>query len=262
MDLRLRGRTVVVTGASSGIGLTTVRHLVEEGARVVACARDLGRLEQAIGEIQGIEPGQVHLVSCDVTDRGQVERMVSDAVETMGGIDGLVCNAGRSLMAPLSETTDEQIREEIELKIFGAWNVIRAAGPALASSDAASVVVINAILAKQPETRLAVTSAARASLLNLTKTLSVELATEGVRVNSVCLGLVDTGQWRRRFEAADTELNYEQWSAQIAAERGIALGRFGTAEEVAFPIVSLLSPRSSYTTGISLDIGGGVARHV
>lgn len=262
MDLRLHGRIVLVTGASSGVGLATVRHLVEEGARIVACARNLPRLEQAIGDIDGIQPGQVRLVGCDVTDRGQVERMVSDAVRAMGGLDGLVCNAGRSLMAPLSESTDEQVREEIELKIFGAWNVLRAARPALAASDAPSVVIINAILAKQPETRLALTSAARAALLNLTKTLSVELAAEGVRVNSVCLGLVDTGQWRRRYEAAGTELDYEQWSAQIAEERGIALGRFGTADEVAFPIVSLLSPRSSYTTGISLDIGGGVARYV
>lgn len=260
MDLQLSGRTVVVTGASSGVGLATTGYLVGEGACVVACARDLGRLQQAVARLEG--PGRVHGVACDVTDRGQVEAMVAEGAEVFGGIDGLVCNAGRSLMASLSDTTDEQIHEEFELKVFGAWNVIRAARKHLAVSDAASVVVVNAILAKQPEARLAVTSAARAALLNLTRTLSQELGAEGIRVNSVALGLVDTGQWRRRYEAAGTSLSYDEWSAEIAADRGISLGRFGRAEEVAFPIVSLLSPLSGYCTGATIDVGGGVSRYV
>jgi NAD(P)-dependent dehydrogenase (short-subunit alcohol dehydrogenase family) len=260
MDLQLDGRVVVVTGASSGVGLATTRYLVQEGARVVASARDLSRLRQAVGDLPG--PGSVHAVACDVTDRTAVEAMVAEGVDVFGGVDGVVCNAGRSVMASLSETSDEQIREEFDLKIFGAWNVIRAARKHLAASGAASVVNVNAILARQPEARLAVTSAARAALLNLTRTLSQELGPEGIRVNSVALGLVDTGQWRRRFEAAGTSLTYEEWSAGIAADRGISLGRFGRAEEVAFPIVTLLSPLSSYCTGATIDVGGGVSRYV
>jgi NAD(P)-dependent dehydrogenase (short-subunit alcohol dehydrogenase family) len=260
MDLQLSGRVVVVTGASSGVGLATTRYLVAEGASVIACARDRERLEKALADLDG--PGRTHGVACDVTDRGQVEAMVAEGAEVFGAVDGLVCNAGRSLMATISETTDEQIREEFDLKIFGAWNVVRAARPHLARSDAASVVNVNAILARQPETRLGVTSAARAGLLNLTRTLSAELGPEGIRVNSVCLGLVDTGQWRRRYEAAGTSLGYDEWAAEIAADRGIALGRFGRAEEVAFPIVTLLSPLSGYCTGATIDVGGGVARYV
>jgi len=121
---------------------------------------------------------------------------------------------------------------------------------------------VNAILAKQPETRLAATSAARAALLNFTRSLASELGPDGIRVNSVCLGLIDTGQWRRRYEVAGTPQSYEGWSAEIAADRGIALGRFGRAEEVAFPVVTLLSPLSGYCTGASIDVGGGVSRYV
>lgn len=260
MDLQLGGRVVVVTGASSGVGLATTRYLVAEGARVIAAARNLQRLQQAVGELPG--PGAVHAVACDVVDRASVEAMVAEGVAVFGGVDGLVCNAGRSFMASITDTTDEQIREELELKVFGAWNVIRAAREHLAASDAASVVNVNAILARQPEARLAITSAARAALLNLTRTLSQELGPQRIRVNSVALGLIDTGQWRRRYEAADTAQSYEEWSADIAADRGIPLGRFGRAEEVAFPIVTLLSPLSSYCTGTTIDIGGGVSRYV
>jgi NAD(P)-dependent dehydrogenase (short-subunit alcohol dehydrogenase family) len=126
------------------------------------------------------------------------------------------------------------------------------------------VVNVNAVLARQPEPRLAATSAARAGLLNLTRTLASDLAGEGIRVNSVLLGLIDTGQWRRRFDQRTNDLDqsWEEWSAALAADRGIALGRLGTAREVSYVITTLLSPRASYVTGTSIDVAGGVGRYV
>jgi NAD(P)-dependent dehydrogenase (short-subunit alcohol dehydrogenase family) len=264
MDLRLNGRVIVVTGASSGVGLAVARYLVAEGAHVVACARDLDRLHRATDVLTGHRDGfgRIRPVACDVTDRDQVDAMLADAVAQFGGVDGVVCNAGRSLMARLDDTADDQVRTEFELKVFGAWNVIRAAHPSLATSDAASVVVVNAVLARQPEARLAATSAARAALLNLTHTLSVELGAEGIRVNSVALGLIDTGQWRRRFEESHTALPYDRWTADLAADRGVSLGRLGAADEVAFPIVALLSPLSGFCTGAVLDVDGGAHRYI
>ncbi|MER5389713.1 SDR family oxidoreductase [Saccharopolyspora sp. NPDC002686] len=256
MDLDLTGRTVVVTGASSGVGLATAKMLIAEGANVAACARDADRLKTAFDGLP------VHLGTCDVLDESAVQDFVAQAAEAFGGIDGVVNNAGRSLMARLSETEDRQWREELELKIFSVLHVVRATQPWLRESAAASVVNVNAILARQPEARLAATSAARAALLNLTKTLSGELAADGIRVNSVCLGLIDTGQWRRRYEASKSTLDFDAWSAELAADRGIPLGRLGTADEVAFPIVSLLSPRASYVTGSAIDVGGGIARYL
>ncbi|OYN95315.1 short chain dehydrogenase [Enemella evansiae] len=261
MDLQLSGRTVLVTGASSGVGLATTEFLLAEGAQVIAGARDLRRLTAAVEALPGAE--RALPLSCDVTARDQVETTVQRGIQHFGALDGLVCNAGRSLMSTLTDASDDDIREEFELKIFGAWNVIRAARPQLAASDVGAVVNVNAILARQPETRLAVTSAARAGLLNLTRSMAAELAADGIRVNSVCLGLIDTGQWRRRFEeyaGAGGELDYQQWSADLATDRGITLGRLGTAAEVAYPIVTLLSPLASYITGTSIDVGGGVTR--
>ncbi|MFD4137646.1 SDR family oxidoreductase [Streptomyces sp. NPDC058572] len=259
MDLGLADRTIVVTGGSSGVGLATVGALIDEGARVAACGRDADRLAKAAAVI-----GSDRLLTgvCDVRDAHAVRGFTDRVAAEFGGIDGLVNNAGRSRMKRLDETTAEDWRDELELKFCGVLNPLHAARPHLRASDAASVVNVNAVLAKQPETRLITTGAARAGILNLSKSLSAELAPEGIRVNSVCLGLIDTGQWSRRHAAAGSATTYEEWQAELAADRGIALGRLGRAEEVAYAIVSLLSPRASYITGTAIDVCGGVGRSI
>ncbi|UUN25155.1 SDR family oxidoreductase [Streptomyces sp. FIT100] len=259
MDLGLADRTIVVTGGSSGVGLATVRALLDEGARVATCGRDAGRLAEAAAAL-----GTDRLLTqvCDVRDAEAVRTFIGRTAAESGGIDGLVNNAGQSRMKGLDESTAEDWRDELELKFSGVLNPLHAARPHLRASDAASVVNVNAVLAKQPETRLITTSAARAGILNLSKSLSAALAPDGIRVNSVCLGLIDTGQWTRRHAAAGTARTYEEWQAALAADRGIALGRLGRAEEVAYAIVSLLSPRASYITGTAIDVCGGVGRSI
>lgn len=259
MDLGLADRTIVVTGGSSGVGLATVRALLDEGAKVAMCGRDADRLAKAA---DGLRDDRLLTGVCDVRDATAVEEFVRRTAETFGGIDGLVNNAGQSRMKGLDASTADDWRDELELKFSGVLNPLHAARPHLAASQAASIVNINAVLAKQPETRLITTSAARAGILNLSKSLSVELAPQGIRVNSVCLGLVDTGQWTRRHAAADSGTSYEDWQAELAADRGIALGRLGRAEEVAYAVVALLSPRASYITGTSIDVCGGVGRSI
>jgi NAD(P)-dependent dehydrogenase (short-subunit alcohol dehydrogenase family) len=262
VDLQLSGRTFLVTGASTGIGLATAAMLLAEGANVGVCARDGARLEAAFDGLPAVAGARALCRTCDVLDAAAVEQFTTAVADEFDGIDGVVNNAGQSLMRPLFETTEQQWIDQVQLKVFSVLNTVRSALPWLRKAAQPSVVNVNAILARQPEARLAATGAARAALLNLSTSLAAELATDGIRVNSVCLGLIDTGQWRRRYEASGSELGYGEWAADIAADRGVALGRIGDADEVAFPIVGLLSSRSSYVTGASLDIGGGVSRYV
>jgi NAD(P)-dependent dehydrogenase (short-subunit alcohol dehydrogenase family) len=259
MDLSLTGRAYLVTGASSGVGLATARLLLAEGAHVAACARDGARLESAFAELPHAHGARSYTAACDVLDREAVAAFAEGAAAALGRLDGVVNNAGRSLMATVARTSADQWAEEFRLKIDSVLHTVTAAEPLLRASDAPSVVNVNAILSRQPEPRLGATSAARAALLNLSKTLSHDLAP--IRVNSVLLGLIDTGQWRRRFEDSGAA-DYDAWTGALAQDRGIALGRLGTADEVAYAIVALLSPRASYITGSSIDVGGGVARYV
>lgn len=257
MDLGLADRAYLVTGGSSGVGLATVRALLDEGAHVATCGRDAARLDR-IGTHE-----RLFTAVCDVRDADAVHRFVAASADAFGGrLDGLVHNAGQSRMKRLDETTAEDWRDELELKFAGVLNPLQAARDLLKRSDAASVVNVNAVLAKQPEPRLITTSAARAGILNLSKSLATELAPDGIRVNSVCLGLIDTGQWTRRHAAAGSGLSYEDWQAELAADRGIALGRLGRAEEVAYAVLALLAPRASYITGTGVDVCGGVGRGI
>ncbi|MDZ7911968.1 MAG: SDR family oxidoreductase [Rhodococcus sp. (in: high G+C Gram-positive bacteria)] len=260
MDLQMKDRTYLVTGGSSGVGLATVEALLEEGANVVTCARDEERLRGVVARLPGGE--RVLGLAADVRNPESVTALAHAAEARFGGIDGVVNNAGSSRMKPRSEATLDDWRDEMDLKFSSVLNTVDATLPMLRRSGIGSIVNISAVLARQPEVRLVTTSAARAGLLNLSKSLSIELAPEGIRVNSVSLGLVDTGQWRRRYEESGTSETFTEWEAEIAADRGIGLGRFGHADEVAAMIVTLLSPRSSYVTGTSLDVCGGVARYV
>jgi len=250
----------MVTGGSSGVGLATVAGLLEEGANVVTCARGLDALHDALADL-GSPGTRLLAVRCDVRDPASVAEMVELTKERFGGLDGLVNNAGQSRMKGLADAAVEDFLDELDLKFSPVLNTINAGLPLLRKSRSASIVNINAVLAKQPEPRLVTTSAARAGLLNLTRSMSIEYAADGIRVNSVCLGLIDTGQWRRRHETTDTVTPFAQWEREIAADRGIALRRFGTADEVAAMVITLLSPRASYVTGASLDVCGGVARY-
>jgi len=264
MNLELQNRVVVVTGGTSGVGLATARLFLHEGAAVAICGRDATRLAAAKATLLGnTDEKRLLAVQCDVLDQAAVARFADAVGKWSGGrCDILVNNAGQARMSTFADTTDDAWREELELKFFSQIYPVRVFKPMLDKSDAAAIVSVNSLLAYQPEPYMVATAAARAGAQSLLKSLATEFAPR-IRVNSVMLGLIDTGQWERRFQARENRAqSREDWLAETARTKHIPMQRLGTAEEVARAVVFLSSPTVAFITGAQLEVSGGTSRYI
>jgi NAD(P)-dependent dehydrogenase (short-subunit alcohol dehydrogenase family) len=251
VDLGLDGAVVVITGGTDGLGLALAERLVEEGARVAVCGRDGGRLDAAASHLgaSGLA------VRADVNELGDLEAFVAAAVGRWGRLDGVVNNAGQSAAAPLERIDDDAWEADLRLKVLAAARLTRLALPHLRAAGGGSVVNVLATGAKAPGAGSLPSTASRAAGLAMTKALSKELGADGIRVNALLVGLVESGQWRRRSEA--TGQSEPELYAGLAT--GVPLGRVGRAEEFADVAAFLLSRRSSYVTGSAINVDGGLS---
>jgi NAD(P)-dependent dehydrogenase (short-subunit alcohol dehydrogenase family) len=261
MTGRFDGRVKFVTGGSRGIGKAIVEQLASEGAKVAICGRSKERMENAQSQLLSFgDKEDIFASTCDVTSKSDVNWFINGTAEKFGGIDILVNAAGQSVMGYFFDITDEQWQEQIQLKFFAIIYAVRAAHPHLVKRGGGRIININATLAKEPERHMVATAATRAGLLNLSKTLSQELALDNILVNSVSLGLIRTDQWERRRLKNAPEMDPEEYYRDLAKKRNIPLGRVGEAEEVASVIVFLASDKASYVAGSTIETAGAIGK--
>lgn len=252
MDLRLHGRVIAITGGTDGLGLALASTLIEEGAHPVVCGRDEERVRTA-AELFG-DAGLA--LTADVTNAEDCQHFLDAAIQRFGRLDGLVNNAGRSAAGAIAESDDDEWREDYELKVIAALRLARLALPEL-ERHGGSIVNVLAIKGKAPDANSTPTAASRAAGLALTKALSAEVGPRGVRVNAVLIGLMESGQWRRR--ADDMGISEPEFYEMVLKFQKVPLGRFGRADEFGSLVTFLLSERASYLTGVGINLDGGLS---
>jgi 3-oxoacyl-[acyl-carrier protein] reductase len=258
MDLGIKGRAAIVTGASRGIGRETARQFLEEGVRVMICGRNPQTIEKARAELAQQTGGEVHAVVADMTKEADIARLVDAAQQKFGTIDILINNAGQMYSGRFDVMTDAGLKEQFETKIFGFLRAIRLVYPIMKAQKWGRIINIIGGAGKEPDPYMFGSGITNSGLLNITKSLSTEFGEDNVLVNAVCPGWVATNLWQRNAQGLQQELNAQtEEEARRLAARKNSLNRFGKPEELANAIVFLCSERSSYITGVSLNLDGG-----
>ena len=260
MDLQLKGKNTLITGASQGLGFATGSRLAIEGCNLVINSRNEIKLNAAAQRIQSEANTKVIGIAGDVTDPTFAIELIQKTKDVLGGIDLLVTNSGGPPAGNFETFDDETWQHAVELSFLSHVRLIRAALPSLRKSTAPSVLTVTSITVKEPLPNLILSNSVRLATAGLTKSLAQELGPDGIRFNSILPGWTITERVHnlisQRAEVNGT-LPEEEFQKQTAA---IPLRRMGTPEEFANAAAFLLSPVSSYITGVMLPVDGGLYR--
>ncbi len=243
------GKSVLITGGGSGIGLATARRLLDAGARVAIAGRDAERLEAAAKELDGGD--SVLTVAADVSNTADLDRLIAAVKDGFGTIDGVFANAGVGLNARTADITEADFDQVVDTNFKGAFFTVQKALPILA--DGGSIVFNASWLVHRGMGMGSVYAASKAAVLNLARTLAPDLADRGIRVNTVTPGHIKT-------EMFDAVTGNDQIREFFRGQ--VAIGRLGDPTDIADAVLFLLSPRSSYITGQEIVVDGGMVGSV
>ena len=257
MEVRLDGRSAIITGASKGLGLAMAKEFAASGADVAILARRPEVLEEAKGIVSAMAKGRVATFVCDVAKADDIKQTYEGVMATFGKVDIMVNNAGISRAMPFEQITDEMWHEDLELKLFQAIRFCRLVMPQMKERRWGRIINVLNIGAKAPRANGAPTAVSRAAGMALTKILAGEGAPHNVLVNALLVGQIVSDQWVQRHATQGANVPFEDFVAKLGAS--IPLGRLGKAEEFAAMACLLVSEHGGFTTGTAINMDGGAS---
>jgi 3-oxoacyl-[acyl-carrier protein] reductase len=253
MELSLAGRAALITGGSKGLGLAAAEAFLEAGARVAIVARGEAGLRKAEDALA--TKGKLTTIAADVSTASGCEAAFGEAEAALGRVDILVNNAGTSKRGPFLEISDAAWQQDLDLKLFAAIRLARAAWPGMERQRWGRILNVINTGAKAPPAAGAPTAVSRAAGMALTKVLANEGAPHNILVNAIAIGIIESDQWRRRFAQDTRGLSWDAWKEE--AGKGVPLGRIGQAAEFGRLALFLASDAASYLTGTAINLDGG-----
>lgn len=259
MQINLKEKRVIVTGASRGIGRAIARAFAREGARVAICARTETAVHATGKELEA-DASSVIARAVDVTDTAGVKAFVGEVAGAWGGIDVLVNNAGQGKGGNLDTLTPEDILEHANILQMGHFRFIQAVVPHMRRQRWGRIIEINALAGTIPTPDGIPSVINRASCIALAKSLGMALAKDNILVNTLNMGWIDTGQWDRHYREMPATCSREEFDAMVM--KVVPIGRFGKPEDVTGMALFLASEYASFISAASIDIAGGMGGQI
>lgn len=261
MDLGLRGKAVLITGGSSGIGLAIAQQFIKEGARVVICGRDPAKIESAVASLLELG-GEAMGVVAHVGRAEDVARLVAETVARFQRIDVVVSSAGTHLQGTIDDLPLERLEEHIRTKVFGPWELARQVAPHMRKRGGGRFIVIIGQAGKVPGSNIIASAVTNAAQHAFVKSLSDHFGKDNILVNAVCPSRILSPLTQRLHLDNEAYIGRSLEQQESGWGREVPLGHWGTPEDVAYAVVFLASEQAEFICGSNIDVDGGYQRSI
>ena len=262
MDLELKNKVAIIGGASQGLGRACADVLAEEGARITICSRNQESLEKAAREIRDTTGAEVLVFPADLEDYESIKKLIATTVSHYGQLDIMVNNSGGPPLARSETATEEQWETAVQRSLFFFARMSREAVPHLKAQGGGRIINILASTVYQPIPNLALSGATRLGVVAFAKSLADEVGRDGILINNVCPGSILTERMLSNVTSRAKEMGISVEDGLASRARETAVGRIGEPKELAYLVAFLASGKSTYITGTTMLVDGGLVRSV